>query len=294
MKTLASRLLVAAALVALPATVSAHRQWLLPSTTNLSTTEGWVTVDAAVSNDLFDPDHVAMQTGGIKVTQPDGTEGEIQNAATGRYRSVFDVKIDKEGTWRIGTSNQNVSGTFKLNGEDWTVGRRRGPPPGAGGPNAGGPGAGGPGAAPQRAVATVADIPGGATDIKLTESMGRNEIFVTSGAPTPLQFTGKGLEFDPQTHPNDLVSDEPATFRFLIDGKPAAGVKIELVPGGKRFREAEEAQQLTTDANGTVVVNWPFAGFYWMSASVTDNNASVPNATERRMSYTTTLEVQAP
>lgn len=308
MKSLAPRLLAAVALLAIPAGASAHRQWLLPSVTTVSGTDSWVTVDAAVSNDLFDPDHMPMPTGGIKVTQPDGSAGEIRNAAQGRYRSTFDVQLDKPGTWKIGTFATNVSGTFKLNGEDWTVGRRRGPPPGAGagGPGAAGPamagrpaGPGGPGApnaAPARSVATVADIPAGATDIKLSESISRNEIFVTVGEPTDtvLRPTGKGLEFDPQTHPDDLVADELAKFRFLIDGKPAPGLKVTLVPGGKRFRDEEGAQELTTGADGMIEVKWAMPGMYWLNVTATDARSSTANAGERRMSYTTTLEVPAP
>ena len=286
MKAIACRLLAATVLISLPASVSAHRQWLLPSITTLSGTDGWVSVDAAISNDLFHADHFAMPTNGIKVWAPDGTPGEIQNAATGRYRSVFDVQLTKPGTWKIGTMSSNVSGTFKLKGENWSVGRRRGPPPGSAGAAAARPHSG----------AAAADIPAGATDLKLVESLGRNEIFVTSGAPTKtvLQPSGKGLEFDPVTHPNDLVADEPARFRFLVDGKPAAGLKVTVVPGGKRFRNSEEAQQLTTGADGIVEVRWPMPGFYWVNATTTDNRPSVERATERRMSYTTTLEVPAP
>ncbi|TCM21655.1 uncharacterized protein DUF4198 [Novosphingobium sp. PhB165] len=320
MKAYATGLLAAAALLALPTAASAHRQWLLPSVTTLAGTDGWVTVDAAVSNDLFDPDHFPMQTDQIQVTQPDGSKGRIQNAATGRYRSMFDVQVDKAGTWKIGTFSSNLGGTFSLNGETWRVGARRGPPPGAAGMGPGGPGAarpegarpegaprpaggeGGPrpggegGFAPAKSVASVAEIPAGATDIKLTESISRNEFFVTAGEPTKtvLAPTGKGLEFDPVTHPDDLVSNEPARFRFLIDGKPAAGLTVTVIPGSKRFRDGEHALSLTTGADGTVEVKWPFAGVYWLNVTATDNHASDSRAAERRMSYTTTLEVPAP
>lgn len=288
---------------------SAHRQWLLPSTTTLSGTSEWVTVDAAVSNDLFYADHVAMSPDQVKVWAPDGSEGTIENAATGRYRSTFDVKIDKPGTWAIGTERQGVMGTFKLNGETWRVGGRGRPAAaqGAGAPGganmqrpqgaapAGAP-AGPQGAGPMRMVASVEDIPAGATDIELTEVSGKNMVFVTADAPTTtvLQPTGKGLEFQPITHPASLVSDEPARFRFLVDGKPAAGVNVTVVPGGKKFREAEEAQELKTDAEGVVTVQWPVPGVYWLDATTTDNKASTPRADERRMSFTTTLEVVAP
>ena len=38
---------------ALPATALAHKAWLQPSQTVIAGTNPWITVDAAVSNDLF-------------------------------------------------------------------------------------------------------------------------------------------------------------------------------------------------------------------------------------------------
>ena len=72
--------------------------WLLPSATVFSGTDGWVTVDAAVSNDLFFFDHQPLRLDGMKVWQPDGSEGALQNGATGRYRSVFE-KSDDASAW---------------------------------------------------------------------------------------------------------------------------------------------------------------------------------------------------
>ena len=289
-------LFAATAAVSLAAPALAHRQWLLPSTTTLSDTNQYVTVDAAVSNDLFYPDHVAMNPDMIKVWAPDGTAGTVENAAKGRHRPTFDVKIDKAGTWKIGTEMSSVMGSFTLNGEQWRVGGRRGPPPGANAP-AGAPPAGAAPARPRmQSVATAAEIPAGATDVKLTEVTGQNAIFVTAGAPSEGVFkpTGKGLEFQPITHPSALVSDEEGQFRFLVDGRPVAGVKVTVVPGSKKFRETEGAQALTTGADGVLHVTWPVPGMYWMSASVTDDKATTPRATERRMGFTTTLEVPAP
>jgi uncharacterized GH25 family protein len=291
----------------------AHRQWLLPSTTTLAGTSEYVTVDAAVSNDLFYADHFPMDPAQIKVWAPDGTQGKIENPATGRYRSTFDVKIDKPGTWVIGTERSGVMGTFKVGDETWRVGGRGRPGGGQGGPGAGGPagtmpqraggapqGAGGgmgaPGRAPMKSVATVAEIPANATDVKLTETYGRNLIFVTADAPTANAFkpTGKGLEFQPITLPGALASDEEGQFRFLVDGKPAANLAVTVVPGGKKFREAEDAQELKTGADGVLHVKWPVPGMYWLNANYTDNKPTTPRATERRLSFTTTLEVVAP
>ena len=278
MKPFTARLMAAAALLSIPAALSAHRMWLLPSATVFSGTDGWVTVDAAVSNDLFFFDHQPLRLDGMKVWQPDGSEGTLQNGATGRYRSVFDVKLDKPGTWKIGTQMSAVMGSFTVDGVEKRLGRR-GPPQ----PNAPAP-------------LTVADIPANATDVKVTEVTGRNEIFVTAGAPTTTVFktTGKGLEFAPVTHPDELVAGETAKFRFLVDGKPAAGIKVTVIPGGKRYRNDEGARELTTGADGMLSVDWPTAGMYWLSATLTDGKATSPRAAERRMSYVTTLEVLTP
>lgn len=298
-------LLASAMLLAQPGL--AHRPWLLPSTTSVSGSDDWVTVDAAVSNDLFYSDHFPMQTDDIRVWAPDGSTGQIQNAAKGRYRSTFDVELNKPGTWKIGTASSSVSGTFKVDGVEWAVGRRRGPPPGAmgGAPQGGGQpreggehreGGDGGEHRPAQSVATVADIPANATDLHLTEMDNRNEIFVTAGAPTKtvLTPTGHGLEMDPITHPDELVSDEPARLRFLIDGKPAANIKVTLVPGGKRYRDSEGAQDLATDADGILTIKWPSPGMFWLNAVATDTHPAAAKATDRRMSYVSTLEVMAP
>lgn len=298
LKTLLS---LAASVATIASPAWAHRQWLLPSTTTLSTVGDYVTIDAAVSNDLFYPDHFPMRLEQLKAWAPDGTPATIENGATGKYRTTFDVRLDKPGTWKIGSENSMVMGSFTLNGEPWRVGGRR--PGGPGGP-------GGPGAMPPRpegapagearaaikSVASVAEIPAGATDVKLTESMMRNFVFVTAGVPTTGVFaaTGKGLELAPVTHPDELVADEPGRFRFLIDGKPAAGVKVSVIPGSKKFRASEGAQELTTAADGTLTVKWPTAGIYWISATASDARATTPRATERRMTYTMTVEVPAP
>lgn len=271
-----------AAAFGMATSAAAHNAWLLPSNTVLSDLEQSVTVDAGASTAPFEADHAPLPAETVKVWAPDGTMGTIENAARLRYRSTFDVRVDKPGTWRIGMENRAVTGSFTLDGEKWTVGRRRGPAPTPG--------------APVRNIATVDELPEGATDLDLTEVLGRNEFFVTAGEPTETLFapTGKGLEFVPVTFPTDLVADEPAQFRFMVDGKAAAGLEVEIIPGGRRYRSDHQSIKLATDADGLLTVNWPDAGFYWLNATLTDTNAAHPKAAKRRMSYTATLEVLAP
>ena len=123
--------------------------------------------------------------------------------------------------------------------------------------------------------------------------MSRNESFVTNGSPneTALKTTGEGIELVPVTHPNDLVAGEAATFKLQIDGKPAAGLELEITRGGTRYRNAQEEIKVTTDAEGKFSVTWPEAGMYWLETGTEDNKTSVAQAKNRRLSYVATLEV---
>ncbi|WP_294394104.1 DUF4198 domain-containing protein [uncultured Sphingomonas sp.] len=268
---------------------AAHRQWLLPSATIFSGTNDTVTVDAAASNDLFFPDHRPANLASIKVWAPDGSSGQIENGATGRVRSTFDVRLDKPGTWKIGTEMAAVMGSYRLNGEEVRVGGRPGGPPPATAPGS---------ATPARLrVTSASDIPAGASDVKLTQISSHNEIFVTAGVPTATVFqpTNKGLEMVPITHPAELVAGEPARFRFLVDGKRAAGLKLSVLPGGKRYRDGDGLMSITTAQDGIATVIWPAAGMYWLNASLADDAGDpVRRISGRRMSYSTTLEVMAP
>ncbi len=243
-----ARLMIAGAVAALmlSGAAQAHRQWMMPSSTTLSGTDSWVTVDAAVSNDLFYFEHVPMRTDGIVVTQPDGSAGKIENAATGKYRSTFDVHLTQPGTYRIANASTNVMGSYMLNGKQERLPR----------------------GTTKDKLASV--IPAGATDVQVAEASNRNEIFVTLGAPSTGIFkpTGSGIELVPVTHPNDLVSGESATFQFLLDGKPAAGLKVTVIPGGIRYRDALGQMDLVTDKDGKVAINWAQPGLYWLNASI--------------------------
>lgn len=265
-KTLAMSLAAVAALSMASVSAHAHRAWLLPSATNVSGQDMWVSVDAAVSNNLFDPDHMPMQLNSITVTAPDGTEVPLRNAVTGRYRSVFDVKLDQTGTYRIGTSGHSVMASYEQNGQRK---RLRGP------------------------VEKLKELPADAANLQVSETFSRNETFVTNGnlSKEVFRITGKGLELEPVTHPNDLVEGETATFRFLLDGQPAAGLKVLAVPGGTRYRNQPVELTAETNARGEVSLTFPQPGMYWVQVQAEDNKTSVPQASVRRASYIMTVEV---
>ena len=274
--------------VCLPLSAQAHRAWMLPSATVLSGEDPWITVDAAISNDLFYFEHFPMrlqdigdistqpagqrarQPAVLKVMAPDGSEVKTQNGAIGRYRTTFDVHLQQKGTYKLAIANQGLFASWKENGE---TRRWMGKP-----------------------EEFAKQVPAKADELKVTQNNGRMEVFVTSGAPTEtvLKPTGQGLELSPLTHPNDLFAGEAADFVMLFDGKPAAGVDVSVIAGGNRYRDDLGEIKTSTDAKGKFSVTWPTAGMYWLEAELTTDKNVVAPATERRASYSATLEVLAP
>lgn len=252
---------------ALPFSVSAHKAWLLPSQTVLAGSDPWITVDAAVSNDLFYFNHVPLRLDALTITAPDGTAVDAQNPAVGKYRSVFDVQLAQQGTYRISVANHGLFASWTQDGESK---RWRGD-----------------------AASFAAGVPQDAADLKVSESDSRIETFVTNGAPNSVAMkpTGKGLELVPVTHPNDLFAGEKASFTLHVDGKPASGLKVQVIRGGTRYRNAQDELDIVSDAAGTFSVTWPKAGMYWLSVSHEDDKVSMPQATARRLGYIVTLEV---
>jgi uncharacterized GH25 family protein len=251
---------------ALPFAAHAHKAFLVPSETVLST-PGWITVDGAVSNDLFYFNHNPLRLDNLKVTGPNGQPVEIANANTGKFRSTFDVNLATPGTYKLANVNNSINAQYETaTGEKK---RWRGTPE------------------------KLGEIPADAKNVQITEQQGRNETFVTAGKPndTALQPTGVGLELVPVTHPNDLVAGEPISFKFVLDGKPAANLEVEVVPGGTRYRNQQNDTKYKTDKDGQITMTWNDPGMYWLEAQVQDDKTRVKQAKSRRASYVATFEV---
>jgi hypothetical protein len=245
----------------------AARAWLLPSQTILANSGGWIAVDAAMADDLFSANQGAMSVDALVVTGPDGKPVAPQNAARGRTRSTFDLELRQPGTYRIAVADDTVMARWE---EDGKPRRWRG-----------------------SAAEMAAGIPANAARLEVEQVQRRVETFVSVGAPSELAPAATGLALVPLRHPNDLYAGETAKFRFLLDGKPAQGLAIEIIAGGTRYRDAPDAMTLRTDAHGEVSVTWPAAGLYWLDAGVEDESATLPGVKKRRAHYDATLEVLA-
>lgn len=243
---------------------SAHNVWLLPSATVLAKAET-ITVDAAVSNDLFFFNHVPLALDNLRIEGPDGRLLQAENPHRGKLRSVFDLKVEQPGSHRLAVVNQGLFASYLHKGERK---RWRGTP-----------------------EALAGAIPADASEVQVTESLGRIETWVTLGKPSLPAPLGRGMELRPVTHPNDLVSGEEARFALLVDGQPASGVEVTAIRGGTRYRDRQEEMTTKTDARGEFAFTWQQPGMYWLEASAKDDKVSVPAAKERRLMYVVTLEV---
>lgn len=252
----------------------AHRAWILPHNTVLAGDSPMVTMDAAISNDIFVMDYHAFNASNLTALDTSGNELEMENLHTGRFRTSFDLTLEQPGTYRVASAAAGLSARWV--NQDGS----RGVFPGRGQ------------AFDDNKLHDA--IPDDATDISITQVSRRIETFVTYGQPNfdVIAPAGIGLEVEYLTHPNDLYSGEAAQFRLVIDGKPAVGATVTLIKDGMKYRDHQQAIELESSHDGTVVVDFSEPGMYWLEATYQDNEATAP-ATTRRGSYVVTLEVLA-
>jgi len=313
----------AAALVALLAPLGlvqnaqAARSWIVPSQTVLSKATRWVSFEAARSNFLFNPNRGAIRVEQIGVTGPDGQPRELVNAFNGRLRSGFELELIDPGTYRIeqipaapGAQQGGRPGGQAVpvqSGQAQTI-QRGGAPAQQGAAQA----------APQAPAAPTftgsylgedgqrARWRGTLEELKAQDMASKPEFvlsergrsrlvtFVTLGEPsdTVLQPEGDGVELGyERTHPNDVYADESASFRVLSDGQPAANAKVTIVREGDRYRDAEDAIVLYTDAEGWVTIDWPEAGRYHVQAQASSKGTLHGVPSTKSSSYAVILEV---
>jgi uncharacterized GH25 family protein len=259
------QLAIAVALAGIACAAQAHRPWMIPNTSLIETErEAWVTIDGAISEGLFENDFMPLKMDGLTVTGPDGTTGPAPAAVTGKHRSTVDILLPTDGTYRITLGANNVMGSYKLNGE---TKRFRG-----------------------------ADAPpAGATDVKTTTMVQRQDTFVTRNKSSDgaLKPTGAGLEMVALTNPTELRAGEKAKFRFQLDGKPLANFPFSLIPGNVKYRGTLGEMRLNTDANGEATITLPAPNMYWLSAAYPANAPRGPGVEQpaRRYSYSATFEI---
>ena len=269
-------LLAFGALLSLSA--QAHRPWLLPSATLTDGPAPVVSVDAAISEDLFEFDSFPLALDALRVTAPDGSAVATDSRTEARRRVTFDLKLTQKGTYRIAGVTDTAMASWKVGGE---TRRWRGAP-----------------------ADLARQVPADAQELQVSRQLARAETFVTNEAPSalPAAVTGEGLELLPLGNPTDLSVGDSTRFRMLLDGKPYAGADVTVIRGGNRYRYRMGEIALKTDGAGEFSVAWPEAGRYWLGVShggrggpgapgAASGAAPSGAAPARRESYSATFEV---
>ena len=255
-------------LAGLSMTAQAHSAWLLPNSTMVDAKEAWVSLDAGISNQLFEFNHAPLRLDNLMITDPDGVTTKAEGAVLGKFRSTLDLRLPKDGTYRLAIVNNNVMGSYKLGGETKRFRGAQGSP--------------------------AVQIPAGATEVQTTNVLTRLETFVSANKmnETALKPSGVGLEMVPVTHPTDLRVGEPIRVRFQLDGKPAANLPFSVVPGTAKYRGASGEQRLTTDAKGEASFTVAAPNMYYLNASFPHGERNgPPQAGAKRYTYAATFEV---
>ena len=259
----------------------AHTPYLKPTT--FAPDRPFVTVEAALAETaFFVPDFPIRGQGDYWATGENGQPVKVTAVTTLKEFAAVEVDLPADGTYRISTGERTgrSSKWAKIDGT-WKVIR----PANAPAPRGGGEGPGG-----GRSVAE-ADVPAGAETMTSTSFM-RADTYVTKGAPSKgaLKPTGKGLEVEAVTHPNEAFAGEAFKFRMLFDGKPLAH-DFAIARGGDAYVEKRFSYSGKTDATGTASVTFKDPGAYVLEVHYPARAEGNPNPIERSAIYTLTFEV---
>lgn len=226
----------------LPLAAQAHMTWLLPNAAQVSGKEPVVTVDAAISEDLFVFER-ALKLETLRITGPAGVNVEPDNRSAARHRESFDLKLVKDGTYRISHTSQSVLASYQQGGE---TKRFRGTP-----------------------EAFAKEVPAQVELLGLARTFNRHQTFVSKEEPGTLSFSpeGQGMELIPLGPVTDLSDGDNTRFRLLLDGKPLPDATLRLLREGNRYRYKMGEVTVKSDAKGEFGITWAEPGRYWLGAN---------------------------
>ncbi|MDX3772743.1 DUF4198 domain-containing protein [Chromatiaceae bacterium AAb-1] len=248
---------------------SAHTLWVVPSHYVLSKENSWIAVDASAANMTFVPDK-GIGLSNLSVHLPDGKQQAVKDVYQGKRKSMADVQLGGEGTYRIELSNPlRYFTSYEVDGE-----RKR---------------------LMANKEERKSQLPAGASKVETTQMRSRSFAYVTVNKPTDtvVKLTGQGLEINSNVHPADFVAEETITLVFNLDGKPQAGVKGTLSVDGELYRNEAGRVDFTTDKSGAFTFTPEVAGRYLIEAAYSADTSS-KLADKVRESVTFTFEVALP
>lgn len=261
----------------LTSTAMAHTQYVVPF--NFAIEKNVATLQASAAEDFFVPDHAIKAD--FQLTSPDGKTSKIDAVTAFQEVSIIEANTPDKGTYKISTSSERAGKQALVDGKWQSV--RAAPAATPAPANAT------PAAAPARRFLTEADLKPG-TEVVATSSSTQVVTYVSRGAPdnTVLKPTGKGLELDFKTHPNDIYLDQGFSFVVLLNGKPAPHASFELHRGGVKG----DSKKVQSDANGVINIKFEQPGAYLLEGSYpTPPTDPAAKPLSQRYNYTLSFEV---
>jgi uncharacterized GH25 family protein len=179
--------------VCVSASVSAHTLWLVPSHYVLSKQDSWIAVDASAANMTFVPDKGIGLTS-LKLYSPDGKAQDVTTVYQGKRKSMADVQLAGDGTYRLEMANPlRYFTSYELNGE-----RKR---------------------LMANKQERKAQLPAGATKVETVQMRSRNFTYVTVNSPSDTVVAEEALQFvfhldgKPQAGVKGVLSYEGELYR---------------------------------------------------------------------------------
>jgi len=233
MRTLKNAALTGLIMAMAAGSALAHAPYVRPNVTD-ATGRDHVTVEASFTEDIFAAE-VVMRSDAWHIAGPNG-DTPITQVTYLRDLAVFEAPTPVDGTYRIssGARTGRTAKMYRAADNSWRmVGEEDEAPP---------------------ADAILVDV----------QSITTADAYVTRGAPSDqvLQPTGHGLELLPLIQPGDIVANEAAPFRLLLDGTPLAGVAVTIFREAGRYDGRRIEAELITDADGRVTITASDPGAY--------------------------------
>lgn len=246
---------------------SAHTPYLVPS--DFAPRAGQtVALDASFAETFFVPE-AAFDDSRFAIFRPDGGSAAPDAVHAMKTRTVAEYTLPPgTGTYRLSTGPR-LGARFRT----WEVGGKR-----------------------ESSRDASAKIPAGAKVVSDFQSLTLAEAYVSVGAPDRIALAarGRGLEFVPVAHPNDLYVGERFEFVVQYDGKPLANQKVEVTEAVWTSDRKPQVDTLQTDAEGRARLDLKRAGtFVALSRHRAPAPAGAPVA-EYSHSYTLAFRVLEP
>lgn len=236
----------------------AHTSYMWPSVFSTTNAE-IVTVQSSFAEDFLFRPEIAVESQDFHLLRPNGQRDAFDRAEVFRQVTILESDLTEDGTYRFTTGERlgRISAYILENGE-W------------------------------RPLAPGQTAPAGA-QTQLSQTATVADVYVSKGAPTRQAVDAAigRLRIHPITHPSEIYLDDGFSFQVLFDGAPLANQDIEVDRQDGDYEEPRFSQQIRTDSQGRVQLNFDRPGVYLL---MTRHRADAPAGSETPIrSYTTSL-----